>query len=346
MHKIQTFSITCVHWASPPKAELIPWKPTDSVWSRIHIDFAGPKFNHYFLIVVDSHSKWVEVFKMKTITSAFTISKLREFFSRLGIPDIIVSDNGTQLKSAEFNDFTARNNIEHIFTSPGHAATNGQAENFVKTFKKSFIASVNSANLNNTTRDLDTIINRILLDYRNTIHCTTGETPAKLFFGRTLCTRFSNLRPPTVREVIENKQEIQKRNFKGKRNVVFKKGQSVMITNYKDPNNPSWSQATIKHKIGPRTYTCVYTHNNKGINRHLDQIRDQSFSLDDSLYYEMNETGNESLVLPSTSNDSKAKDPEWKPDAYSKNSDSATDEETPDGQNNQEGRKLRPRKDG
>ena len=207
--------------ASPPKAELIPWKPADSVWSRIHIDFAGPKFNQYFLIIIDSHTKWVEVFKTKTITSTFTIGKLRDLFSRYGIPDRIVSDNGTQLTSAEFNDFTTRNNIEHIFTPPGHPATNGQAENFVKTFKKSFIASVDSATMNNKSRDLDTIINRILLDYRNTIHCTTGETPAKLFFGRSLRTRFSNLRPPTVREVIDTKQEIQKRNFKGKRNVNF-----------------------------------------------------------------------------------------------------------------------------
>lgn len=187
--------------ASPPLAELIPWKPTDSVWSRIHIDYAGPKFGYYYLIMVDSHSKWVEVFKTKTITSSFTIDKLRDLFSHYGIPEMIVTDNGTQFTASDFENFTSKNGINHILTSPGHPATNGQAENFVKTFKKSFIASVNS-NSKTETNNLDVIINRILLDYRNTIHCTTGETPAKLFFGRSLRTRFSNLRPPTVKEII------------------------------------------------------------------------------------------------------------------------------------------------
>ncbi|XP_055922784.1 uncharacterized protein K02A2.6-like [Eupeodes corollae] len=319
--------------ASPPKAELIPWIPTDSVWSRIHIDFAGPNLNHYFLIVVDSHTKWAEVFKTKIITSAFTIGKLRELFSRYGIPDKIVSDNGTQFKSAEFNDFTTRNNIEHIFTSPGHAATNGQAENFVKTFKKSFIASVNSAKSMNSSHNIDKIINRILLDYRNTIHCTTNETPAKLFFGRTLRTRFSNLRPPTVSEVVESKQNKQIKYFKGKRNVTFNKGQKVMIRNHKDPNNASWLPAKIKQKMGPRTYTCVYTHNNKEINRHLDQIRDQSIDTDKPLYEDVKAnatvisvsdegSGNELQSSPSSSNDSKANDPDWIPNATRSTSDS------------------------
>ncbi|XP_055918303.1 uncharacterized protein K02A2.6-like [Eupeodes corollae] len=281
----------------------------------------------------NSHTKWAEVFKTKIITSAFTIGKLRELFSRYGIPDKIVSDNGTQFKSAEFNDFTTPNNIEHIFTSPGHAATNGQAENFVKTFKKSFIASVNSAKSMNSSHNIDTIINRILLDYRNTIHCTTNETPAKLFFGRTLRTRFSNLRPPTVSEVVESKQNKQIKYFKGKRNVTFNKGQKVMIRNYKDPNNASWLPAKIKQKMGPRTYTCVYTHNNKEINRHLDQIRDQSIDTDKPLYEDVKAnatvisvsdegSGNELQSSPSSSNDSKANDPDWIPNATRSTSDS------------------------
>lgn len=339
--------------ASPPLAELIPWKPTDSVWSRIHMDYAGPKFGYYYLIVIDSHSKWVEVFKTKTITASFTIIKLRELFSRYGMPETIVTDNGTQFTAFEFENFIT-NNIDHIFTPPGHPATNGQAENFVKTFKKSFIASVNSAVMNKQSGDLDFIINRILLDYRNTIHCTTAETPAKLFFGRSLRTRFSTLRPPTIKEVIHEKQKQQKRNHKGKRNVNFEQGQKVMIRNYKNPNNPSWSQAIVKRKIGPRSYTCVYAHNNKEIKRHIDQIRDQSnvsANEDTSNESEHNTTANSaisvsgedgastsaSFVSPQTISNS----PNLVHDATQVNSESDADEED---KLDRQGRKLRPQR--
>lgn len=63
--------------SSPEKSSLIPWVPSSSVWSRIHVDFAGPINNFYFFIVIDSFSKFVEVFKTKEITTTFTIGKMR-----------------------------------------------------------------------------------------------------------------------------------------------------------------------------------------------------------------------------------------------------------------------------
>lgn len=123
---------------SPEKSSLIPWAAADSAWQRIHVDFAGPVRGFQLLIIVDSFSKWVEVFKTKEMTSAFTISKLREMFCRFGLVDTLVSDNGTQFTSLEFKTFTSENHIKHVLTAPGHPATNGQAENFVKTLKKIF----------------------------------------------------------------------------------------------------------------------------------------------------------------------------------------------------------------
>ena len=37
------------------------WQWPSRPWSRIHIDFAGPMQGKTFLIVIDSHSKWLEV---------------------------------------------------------------------------------------------------------------------------------------------------------------------------------------------------------------------------------------------------------------------------------------------
>ena len=80
--------------ASPVK--FTPWPKTDRPWLRLDIDFAGPIKGHNYLIVVDSFSKWPEMMKRKISTYSGTNRFLHELFSRFGIPDNIVSDNGTQ----------------------------------------------------------------------------------------------------------------------------------------------------------------------------------------------------------------------------------------------------------
>jgi transposase InsO family protein len=53
------------------------------------------------------------------------------------IPKQIVSDNGPQFTSGEFENFTKQNGIKHYNSAPFHPATNGLGERFVQTFKNS-----------------------------------------------------------------------------------------------------------------------------------------------------------------------------------------------------------------
>jgi transposase InsO family protein len=45
-----------------------------------------------------------------------------------GIPKQIVSDNGPQFTSGEFENFTKQNGIKHYKSAPFHPATNGLVE--------------------------------------------------------------------------------------------------------------------------------------------------------------------------------------------------------------------------
>lgn len=64
--------------SSPPKSPLINWNWPETPWERIHLDYMGPIFGNYFLIMVDAHSKWLECINMKNrITSTTTIDKVR-----------------------------------------------------------------------------------------------------------------------------------------------------------------------------------------------------------------------------------------------------------------------------
>jgi hypothetical protein len=74
----------------------------------------------------------MEVQVVHSATSTATIEKLRMIFATNGIPDTIVSDNGTPFTSEEFESFTKKNGIRHIRISPYQPSSN------VQTFKEGF----------------------------------------------------------------------------------------------------------------------------------------------------------------------------------------------------------------
>ena len=108
------------HQRLPSKAPLHPWEFPERPWSRLHIDFAGPFLNKQFLLVVDAHSKWIEVFIVPTTSSQAAINKLRPLFATHGLPELLVSDNGAAFTSDEFSVFTKKkwNSSHHISTIP------------------------------------------------------------------------------------------------------------------------------------------------------------------------------------------------------------------------------------
>nr|XP_050030419.1 uncharacterized protein K02A2.6-like [Dermacentor andersoni] len=120
-----------------PKVPAMSWGVSRRRWERVHLDFAH-RDQHRFLVLVDSYSKWVEVFVMKSSISEKTIEKLRAVFAALRLPEKVVTGNGPQLTSALFETFIRRNGIRHTKSASCHPASNGSAERCVQTLKKSF----------------------------------------------------------------------------------------------------------------------------------------------------------------------------------------------------------------
>lgn len=119
----------------PVKTTLQSWPISTKPWERVHIDYAGPHTGNYFLVIVDAYSKFPEIFVTKSITAETTISILRGLFAHYGLPEVIVSDNGTQFTSQSFAMFCASNGVQHIFTPPYHPQSNG----FVDTLKRALL---------------------------------------------------------------------------------------------------------------------------------------------------------------------------------------------------------------
>jgi len=248
-----------------PQPQIAPWEWPVALWQRPHIDYAGPFLDHMFLIVVDAHSKWPEVFTVKKATSAVTVNQLQMLFARTGYPPQLVSDNGIQVTSEEFQTFLKNNGIKHLTFAPHHPATNGLAERFVQTFKQSMKAS------RKEEVPLQQKIANFLLAYRNTPHTTTGQLPAMLFMGRNLRSRLDLLKPDIQKHVSNKKcSPIQQQ----RKLRTFDVGQKVLARDYRSQSD-KWQRAEILSQTGPLSYT-VSVEPNVVWRRHIDQFLDAS----------------------------------------------------------------------
>ena len=172
---------------------------------------------------MDPHSRCLEVEKRDTTTSTKTTEKLQKLFARYGMPTQLLSDNGPQFKSEEFQIFLKRNGIKHLTSAPYHPASNGLAKRCVWSFKSAMKSETE-------VKPLNIKLATYLLAYRNTPHSTTGETASQLFLGRRLRTRLDLLKPD-LRLRISNRLIDQTVTKGGASTRKFSVGQTVIAQN-------------------------------------------------------------------------------------------------------------------
>ena len=154
------------------------------------------------LVIVDAHSKWLDAHVVNSATSQATIEKFRSVFSTHGLPEVIVSDNGTSFMSEEFVTFVHSNGIKRLTSAPYHPASNGLAERAVQTLKNALKKDLGGVSL-------ETQISGFLFRYRITPHYTTGIAPAEMLMGRRHRSSLYLLYPDVSKRV-RKKQSAQK----------------------------------------------------------------------------------------------------------------------------------------
>lgn len=244
--------------SAPPQSIVHPWECPKAPWVRVHVDHAGPFMGHYFLILVDAYSRWIEAHMVPSITTEVTIKTLRQIFSIHGLPEQLVSDNGPAFTSHDFNEFMKRNGIRQSLTAPYHPRSNGLAERAVQTFK-STIKKLEGPLLER--------IPRFLLQYRITPQTTTGQSPAELLMGRRLRTIF-DLMHPDLSKKVHTKQDNNTSSRKPVR--FFKVGDTLFAKNFS--GSPKWLPVVVTKVTGPLSY-LVETTNGIVMKRHIDQLR-------------------------------------------------------------------------
>jgi transposase InsO family protein len=244
----------CSRMQVMPKQEYKNWEEPEKVWSRVHMDFAGPLWGSKWLIVIDAKSKFPIVADMGNDTTAGNLSQvLEKIFDWFGPPETLVSDNGPPFNSYQMVKFYEKYGIKHITTAPYHPASNGLAERFVRSFKESMSKEQLIGQTNKSTA-----LRNMLRTYRWSPHTSTGICPANMMLQHSIRTEFDLMKPtPPSKPLQETK---------------FTTGQLVWRMKTQLNKRPQWQPGIITEKISSMLYE-VQSSNGQYYKCHQNQLR-------------------------------------------------------------------------
>ena len=223
------------------------WPESKTCFERIHIDLAGPFVGKNFLVIIDSYSRFPWVFVIKSTNSTAIIKKLRGIFTTFGPPNTLVSDNGRQFVSFEFESFLEELGIKHLKSPPYHPPSNGLVERFIQTFKNGVKKMLDSS------ISLEVAQETILLEYRASPNqILNGETPAKLFLKREIRTPLDLIKAHSLKNNPHlNDWEEKTRNISPKQKI-FEINELVWVRIYGEKSK--WEAGMIKERSGENVY--------------------------------------------------------------------------------------------
>ena len=167
------------------KAPLKPLPVIDVPFSKLAFDLVGPLTRtksgyRYLLTSICLASKYPEAIPLKRVDVESVAEGLCEVFSRTGIPDQILTDQGSVFTSKLVKQLCHILNIKHIKTSPYHPQSNGCLERWHSTLKATLRKRPEKYH------DWDRLLKYILFACRAAPHANTGYSPFELVFGRQL----------------------------------------------------------------------------------------------------------------------------------------------------------------
>ncbi|KAK7096255.1 hypothetical protein V1264_005571 [Littorina saxatilis] len=170
-----------------PKVPLQKMPLIDRPFKRVAIDLIGEikppseAGHRWVLTLVDYATRYPEAVPLKKIDTETVAEALVDIFSRIGVPEEILTDLGTQFVSECMEEVNRLLSIRHLTTTPYHPMCNGLVEKFNATLKSTLKKLCSEQ-----PRQWHRYINALLFAYREVPQESTGFSPFELMYGRTV----------------------------------------------------------------------------------------------------------------------------------------------------------------
>ena len=166
------------------RAPMVPLPIIREPFSRMAMDMVGPlprscSGNKYVLVVCDYATRYPEAIPLKNTDAETVAEDLLALFARVGIPNEILTDQGSNFQSQLLRELYRLLHVDAIRTSPYHPQTDGLVERFNQTLKAMLKRTASEEG-----KDWDKLIPFLLFAYREVPQESTGYSPFELLYGR------------------------------------------------------------------------------------------------------------------------------------------------------------------
>ena len=176
------------------KTPLVAMPIIGEPFARVAIDLVGPlpmsgRKHRWILTLVDCATRYPQAIPMKGIDNIECAEELVNIFSRIGIPQKILSDRGSQFVSDLMREISRLLSVRQLQTTPYHAQCNGFVERWNGTLRR-MIQKMAAEK----PSDWDRYIPALLFSYREVAQASLVFSPFELVYGRSVRGPMSVLR--------------------------------------------------------------------------------------------------------------------------------------------------------
>ena len=157
----------------------------DTPFKRVAVDIVGPieprseRKSRYILTMIDYATRYPEAVALPGIETERVAEALVEMFSRVGIPDEMLTDCGSQFTAEVMKDVSRLLSLQQITTTPYHPICNGLIERFHMTLKQMLRRMCAER-----PKDWDKYLPGLLFAIREVPQESLGFSPFELLYGR------------------------------------------------------------------------------------------------------------------------------------------------------------------
>ena len=157
----------------------------DEPFKRVAVDLIGPLFprtdrgNRYILTLVDYATRYPEAIALKDIETESVAESLVDIFSRVGVPQEMLTDMGSQFTSKLMAEVSRLISLRQLTTTVYHPMCNGLVERFNGSLKLMLKRMCHER-----PKDWDRYVDALLFAYREVSQESLKFSPFELVYGK------------------------------------------------------------------------------------------------------------------------------------------------------------------